>query len=74
MKFSTYKRLKSLGVDNRRTQRFELRIEAAERRREFARHVRLFTREGLLSVVARFSEKYYTLMRQLRLDRFGITS
>ena len=74
MKLSTYYRLKLLGISNRRTQRLELRIEAAERRREFARHVRLFTREGLLSLVARFSEKYYSLMRQLRLDRFGITS
>ena len=72
MKLTTYYRLKLLGVDNRRTQRMDSKIDAAERRREFARHVRLFTREGLLSSIARFSEKYYSLMRQLRLDRFGI--
>jgi hypothetical protein len=71
MHLNTYNRLKALKYENRGTLRMDRRLQAAERRREFAHHARLFTRKGLLDM-PRFSPKYYETMTALRLSRFGI--
>jgi hypothetical protein len=71
MKLSTYKRLKAQKYETRGTRRMDVRLEARERRWEFARHVWKFLSEGLLTM-PRFSEEYYKVIRKLRLDRFGI--
>jgi hypothetical protein len=71
MHLNTYNRLKVLGYENRGTIRMERKLQAAERRREFAHHARLFLREGLLDM-PRFSQKYYEAITALRLSRFSI--
>ena len=71
MKYNTYLRFKAIGHENRRTHHMDLKLLAIARRREFARHARLFAREGLLDM-AWFSQKYYEVMKKLRLERFGI--
>ena len=72
MKLSTYNRLRSANIETRGTRRKDVAIAAQERCRDFARHVRKFDREGLLTM-PRFSPKYYATVRQLRLEQFGIT-
>jgi hypothetical protein len=71
MKLSTYKRLKAQKYETRGTRRMDVRLEARERRWEFARHAYLFIGEGLMKM-AKFSREYYQAIRQFRLERFGI--
>ena len=71
MHLNTYKRFKASNRENRSTHRMDLKLRAAERRREFAHHARLFAREGKLDM-PRFSTKYYEAMKVLRLARFSI--